>query len=56
MEKMVQLGSPARRRRSTADRASGPPSRTATERDSTTLRRVAPGAAITATASATMAA
>ena len=56
MEKTVQFGSPARSRRRTADNGSGPSRRTVTGRDSTTLRRAAPGSAMTATASATMAA
>ncbi len=56
MEKMVQFGSPARSRRRTAARGSGPRSWTSTGRDSTTLRSVAPGRSMTATASATMAA
>ena len=54
MEKMVQLGSPARSRRSTAARCSGPSSCTVTGRDRTTLRSVAPGSRMCATASATM--
>ena len=56
MEKMVQLGSPARRRRRTADRESGPRRWTSTGRDSTTLRSIGAGRAIGRDGSATMAA
>ena len=53
MQNTVQLGSPARSRRNTAESGSVPSSSTVIGRDSTTLRSVAPGARSTATASAT---
>ena len=55
-EKTVQVGSWARRRRSTMDRASGPLSSTVIRRDSTTFLSTAPGADMVATAPATMSA
>ena len=52
----MQFGSPARSRRSAAERESAPRRLTSTGRDSTTLRNAVPGSVMTEMASATMAA